>query len=104
MINNVILVGRILNEPEIVETKEQILTKWCKFIIAIERPFKNKQNEYEIDYITVKTWSTNCEEISSLLKINNIIAVKGRIQTFANKTNDFYYTEVIGDKLTFISS
>ncbi|MGL5268824.1 MAG: single-stranded DNA-binding protein [Spiroplasma sp.] len=102
MINNVILVGRLTSEPETVATKENIPTKWTKFTLAIERPFKNHQNEYEIDYITIKTWLANCQEIKELLKPGIILGIKGRIQTFNNKANDFYYTEIIADKLTYI--
>ena len=102
MINNVILVGRLLTNPEPVPTREQIPTKWSKFILAVERPFKNRQNEYEIDYITIKTWVSNCEQYKNLLVSDTIIGVKGRIQTFSNKTNDFYYTEVIADRIIYI--
>ncbi|BDT02623.1 hypothetical protein [Spiroplasma ixodetis] len=54
MINNVVLVGKLMNEPEIIPTREQIPTKWTKFIMAVERPFKNRQNQFEIDFITIK--------------------------------------------------
>ncbi len=30
MINNVVLVGKLMNEPEIIPTREQIPTKWTK--------------------------------------------------------------------------
>ncbi|MDQ7982774.1 MAG: single-stranded DNA-binding protein [Spiroplasma sp.] len=103
MVNNVIIVGRLETEPEIVPTKESLPAKWAKFIVAVERPFKNRQNEYEIDYITIKTWLANCQEIKELLKHGVIIAIKGRIQTFSNKNNDFHYTEIIADKLTYIN-
>lgn len=102
MINNVILVGKLTSEPEAVSTKDNVPTKWAKFILAIERPFKNHQNEYEIDYITIKTWLANCQELKELLKPGVTLGLKGRIQTFSNKTNDFYYTEIIADKLTYI--
>lgn len=102
MINNVILVGRLVSEPEIVSTKDHLPTKWAKLILSIERPFKNHQNEYEVDSITIKTWFTNCQELKNLLKAGSILGIKGRIQTFCNKANDFYFTEIIADKLTYI--
>lgn len=103
MINNVILVGRIFSEPEIVPTKDQIPTKWSKFILAVERPFKNRNNDYEIDFITIKTWLANIENIKGLIKSESIIGLKGRIQTFTNKNNDFHYIEIIADKIIYIN-
>jgi len=102
MINNVVLVGKLMTVPEIIPTREQIPTKWSKFVLAIERPFKNRQNEYEIDFITIKTWVANTDELKSLLKKNALVGIKGRIQTFANKANDFYYTEIIADRITYL--
>lgn len=102
MINNLILVGRIYSEPEIVPTKEEMNAKWGKFILAVERPFRNRNNDYEIDFITVKTWLANIENIKGLLKSDTIIGIKGRIQTFTTKNSDFHYTEIIADKITYI--
>lgn len=59
MINNVILVGKMMNEPEMVPTRDQIPSKWIKFVLAVERPFKNRQNQFEIDFVAIKTWVTN---------------------------------------------
>lgn len=102
MINNVILVGKLMNEPEMVPTRDQIPSKWTKFVLAVERPFKNRQNQFEIDFVAIKTWVANTDELKTLLKKNAIIGIKGRIQTFANKTNDFYHTEIIADKITYL--
>lgn len=102
MINNVILVVKLMNEPEMVPTRDQIPSKWTKFVLAVERPFKNRQNQFEIDFVAIKTWVANTDELKTLLKKNAIIEIKGRIQTFANKANDFYYTEIIADKITYL--
>lgn len=89
MINNVVLVRKLMHEAEIIPTREQIPTKWTKFIMAVERRFKNRKNQFQIDFITIKTWIVNTEELKTLLKKNAIIGIEGRIQTFANKSNDF---------------
>lgn len=68
MINNVILVGKLINEPEMIPTRDQIPSKWTKFVLAVERPFKNRQNQFEIDFVAIKTWVANTDELKTLLK------------------------------------
>ncbi|BET38792.1 hypothetical protein [Spiroplasma ixodetis] len=48
-------------------------------------------------------FQVNTEELKTLLKKNAIIGIKGRIQTFANKSNDFYYTEIIADRIIYLT-
>jgi len=54
MFNSLILIGRLVSQPEMITTKEGE-GKWVKFYLAVERPYKNSKNEYQIDYIGIKT-------------------------------------------------
>lgn len=68
MINNVILVGKLMNEPEMAPTRDQIPSRLTKFVLAVERPFKNHQNSFEIDFVAIKTWVANTDELKTLLQ------------------------------------
>ena len=81
--NNTILVGRIASGPNVVELDEG--KKCTTLTLAVHRNFKNA--EY-------------CH-------VGDIIGVKGRIQSSNYEDENgkkHYVTEVIGDKVTFLSS
>lgn len=102
MINTVTLVGKVFSAPEIVQSKESE-PKWAKFILVVARPYKNRNNDYEIDFITIKTYLNKINEIKEQLQSDTILGINARIQTFNIKNNDFYYTEIIADKITIIA-
>lgn len=99
MINTVNIVGKLYSQPENVVTKDNCQTKWVKFIVLVERPFKNHKNEYENDFITIKTWSINTEKIKNKLIIDNIICIKGRIQSFGSTNINGHPIELIAEKI-----
>lgn len=48
MLNNVILVGRLVKDPEAVETESGKTVS--KITLAVARAFKNMNGEYETDF------------------------------------------------------
>ena len=48
MLNQVVLVGRLVKDPELVETENN--KKISRITIAIPRSFKNMNGEYETDF------------------------------------------------------
>lgn len=50
MLNNVILVGRTVDEPKLVTLKDGVVV--CNLTLAVVRPFKSQDTgEYETDFI-----------------------------------------------------
>lgn len=100
MFNNVFLIGRIFAEPEVVFTKENVETKWAKFILAVKRPYKDYNNEYQDDFIKIKTWLINIEKIKKSLILNNMVAVKARVQSYiGGALNNTHFVELIAEQI-----
>lgn len=98
MLNNFVLVGRIVTMP----------TKLEKLKIAVARTYKNDNEMYDTDFIEITLTNRMLENTIEYYKVGDIIGVKGRIET--NTTSDplDLYTKkelvLIADKVTFLSS
>lgn len=92
MLNQVVLVGRIVEEVQ----KEE---RGYKMRLAIPRSFKNAEGEYETDFIEVQMLNNIGESVRDYCKKGDIVGVKGRLQTGLNNL-----VEVVAEKVTFLSS
>ncbi len=103
--NQVILVGIVDKCPEIVfGPGNNRNNKLIKFRLKTEKQYKGKNGEILEDYINIKVWDNNIDNIDDLLEVDNVIGIKGRISSFVSANNpDNIYNEVIADKLYFIS-
>lgn len=105
MLNNAVIVGRIVQEPELKETEKG--GKLANITLAVPRSFKNINGEYETDFINCTLWRGIAENTVEYCKKGDLIGVKGRIQTSNyedSEGNKKYTTEVIAEKVTFLSS
>lgn len=104
MLNQVILVGRLTSDPEVEELEDH--KKVSKITLAIQRPFKNIEGTYDTDFITCSLWQGLALNLKEYCKKGSIIGVKGRIvtkQLQINENKKIFYTEIIGENITFIS-
>ncbi len=102
--NQVLLVGSVDRNPEIVLVNKNKNNKLIKFRLKTEKPYRGKDGEILEDYINIKVWDNNVDEVDSILEVNNIIGIRGRISSFVVQNNEEeFYNEVIADKLFFIS-
>ncbi len=104
MLNQVVLVGRLTRNPEVKELDDG--KKLSGMTLAIPRSFKNAEGEYETDFIEVKLWNQIAENTSEYCKKGDIVGVKGRLQSrvVEKEDNKEYLTEIIAEKVTFLSS
>ena len=78
MINNVVLVGRVVRDPELRYTPQN--TAVATFTIAVNRRFKNAQGEREADFINCVIWRQSAENLANWAKKGALIGVTGSIQ------------------------
>jgi single-strand DNA-binding protein len=78
MLNRVILIGYIANDPDLKYTPSGVAV--CEFRIAVNRPFKNAQGESEADFIDIVAWRQNAEFAANFLTKGKLVAVEGRLQ------------------------
>lgn len=79
MINNVVLMGRLTANPEILQVKTGAA---CPFTIAIERKFSKDKT---VDYIPCSSWGKTAEFIAKYFKKGQMIYVVGNIQNYTYK-------------------
>ena len=104
MLNQVILVGRLTKDPEIIKMENgKSRTQIC---VAIPRSFKNISGEYESDFIKCVLWNGVAENTCEYCKKGDIIGVKGRLQSssYEKEGETVYVTEVIAERITFLSN
>ncbi len=104
MLNQAVLVGRIVQTPELKDTDKG---KVANITLAVPRSFKNSNGEYDTDFISCVLWKGIAESTVEYCKKGDLVGVKGRIQTRDVELDDEThkkYVEVIAEKVTFLSS
>lgn len=104
MMNQVILVGRLTKEPEIIMLNSG--KKVLNILLAVTRPYKNEEGSYETDFIDCELWNNVADTTSEYCHKGDLIGVKGKIKT------DYYEKEdetrkvmsVVAERITFLTS
>lgn len=99
MLNQIVLVGRIVRD---VEKKEADGKTYAELELAIPRSYKNEDGIYETDFIDCLLWGGIAENVVEYCKKGDLVGVKGRLQT--EIVEDHKTTNVIAEKVTFLSS
>ena len=104
MLNQVVLVGRLVRDPELRKTDTN--KSVTSITLAIPRSFKNANGEYETDFIDCQLWEQTAKATCEYTNKGDIVGVKGRIQSrvVEENNNKKYLTEIIAEKVTFLSS
>ncbi len=103
MLNNVVLVGRLVKDPEITVTENK--NKRTYITLAVQRGYKNSNGNYDVDFINCTLWNVIAEHTCEYCKKGDILGIKGRVQTNSFETDGTtsYKLEIIADKVTFLS-
>lgn len=102
--NKIIIIGRVTKDIELKNVGEH---KVVKFNVAVNRDFKNKQGEYDADFISCVAWNKTAELIGNYVKKGHRIALEGRIETgsYDNEKGDkVYTTDMKVEKIEFLES
>lgn len=98
--NKVILIGRLTKDLELKKTASGISV--IQFTLAVNRPFKNAQGEYEADFLDCVAWRQTADYMADYLQKGYQIAVSGSLQKrsyVALDNSTRYVTEVIVDSV-----
>lgn len=97
MLNQIVLVGRLTKNPEIINKNEKVV-----ITLAIPRTYKNMNGEYETDFVDCILWAGIATNTAEYCKKGDLVGVKGRIQT--RQENAKNIIEVVAEKVTFLSN
>ena len=79
MINQVTLVGRLTKDPDLRYTAEGKAVS--NVTVAVNRPFRNKEGDYEADFVQCTLWKKTAENTAQYCRRGSIVGITGRIQT-----------------------
>lgn len=100
MLNQIVLVGRLVQDPEIKELENGVKTSYIT--LAVSRSCKNSDGIYETDFIPVRLYKGIAENATEYCKKGDAIGVKGRVQTKQEENKNII--EIVAEKVTFLSS
>lgn len=100
MLNQIVLVGRLVQDPEIKELENG--TKTSYITLEVSRSYKNADGIYEIDFIPCLLYKGIAESTTEYCKKGDVIGVKGRIQTKQEENKTII--EIVAEKVTFLSN
>lgn len=105
MLNQIVMVGRLVQDPEIKELENGVKTSYI--ILAVPRNYKNSDGIYETDFIPVKLYKGIAESTTEYCKIGDLVGVKGRIQRVCANDytcNGYPILEIVAERVTFLSN
>ena len=96
MINHIVLSGRLTKEPEFRTLPNG--TNVTTFNLAVQRNFKNQNNEYDADFFNCVVFGNKAQNFAQYVAKGNIVNVAGRLQSrsYENQNGQrVFVTEVI---------
>jgi single-strand DNA-binding protein len=103
MLNKVVLIGRLIKDPDLRYTTSGIAV--ARFTLAVNRNYKNQAGEYDADFIPIQVWRGAAESCAKYLTKGRLVAVSGRIQTGSYDGEDGkrrYTWEAVADQVQFL--
>lgn len=103
MLNRIILIGRLVRDPELRYTPNGVAT--CGFALAVDRPFVNQKGERETDFVDIVIWRKLAETCAAHLGKGRLVAVEGRLQIRSYETGEGQkrkVAEVVADNVRFL--
>lgn len=109
MLNRVILQGRLVADPELRHTQNNIAV--ATYRIAVDRNYgtrdANGNRQSQADFINIVSWRQSAEFVSKYFTKGSMILVEGQLQVREYTDRDGnrrYQTEVVTDNINFCGS
>ena len=96
MTNQVIIIGRLVSDPQINETKNE--NEASTITLAVPRSYKNVNGEYEIDFIKCTLYHQIAKEVTKYCLKGDLIGIHGRLECLKKEL------KVVVEKATFLAS
>ncbi len=102
MINRVVLMGRLVADPELKTTATGVSV--TTFRIAVDRSYVKSGEERQADFFDIVAWRYTAEFICKHFRKGSLIAIDGQLQSRTYQANDGskrYVVEVVADNASF---
>lgn len=104
MLNMVVLVGRLVRDPEMIENEKG--TKYSRITLALNSRFKGPDGVYHTDYIDCVLWNNCAINVNEYCSKGDLVGVRGRlnVNVLENDGSKKKYTNVVAESITFLST
>ena len=104
MLNQIVIVGRLVKDPELYETENG--NKITSITLAVPRSYKNVDGEYDTDFISCTLWKGIAENAVEYCHKGDLLGIKGRLQsrTIEEEEKNKTIMEFVAEKVTYLSS
>ena len=104
MYNKVILIGRLVNTPEVNKTAND--KSVVRATLAINRRYKGQNGEREADFVNVVVWGKLAETLASYATKGSLISLEGELRTrrYEKDGVTHYVTEVLCNGFQLLES
>ena len=104
MLNQTVLVGRLVRDPELYETENG--NKITNITLAVPRSYKNINGEYDTDFIPCTLWKGIAENAVEYCHKGDLLGIKGNLRTRKVEQDEIVHNvvEVVAEKVTYLSS
>ena len=102
MYNKIILMGRIVADPELKVTPQGVNV--CSFRIAVDRRFQKQGEEKKSDFFNIVAWRQQADFVQKYFGKGRMILVEGELTTrpYTDKNgNQATWYEVVADRVSF---
>ena len=99
MLNQTVIVGRLVRDPELYETENGNK--------VTNRSYKNVNGEYDTDFVPWVLWKGVAENTVEYCRKGDLLGVKGHVQTRDIEVDEDVkrkLVEIVAEKVTFLSS
>ena len=101
--NNVVLTGRLVRDPELTYLQNEKHTAKTKFTLAV-----NRESQRDVaDFVPIIVFGKQAENCNQYLGKGSLVSVNGRIQTGSYKNRDgqtVYTTDVFANNVEFLGT
>lgn len=102
MVNVVVIMGRLVADPELRTTTQG--NSVCSFRIACDRSYVQQGQQRQADFIDIVAWRQQAEFVSKYFQRGSLIAIEGSLQTrqYQDKQgNNRTAVEVVANNISF---
>ena len=103
--NKVYLIGNLTRDPELSETATGVA--FCRFAVAVNRPFANAEGNREVDFFNVIVWRGLAENCGKFLKKGSKVAVVGSLQNRSYEDKEGVKrtaTDIVASEVEFLNT
>ena len=104
MYNKVILIGRLVNTPELNKTAND--KSVARATLAVNRRYKGQNGEREADFVNVVVWGKLAETLASYASKGSLISLDGELRSrrYEKDGVTHYVTEVLCNGFQLLES